>query len=490
MKKEKNLKLNAVMNAVLTMSSFLFSLITFPYAARVLGPSGTGRVLFSHSLVTYFNMFAQLGIPVYGVRACAAVRDDKEALTKTAQELFMINVIMSIFSYLALLAGVLTIPRLREDRTLILFMGICLFLSAAGMEWLYMAMENYTFMAVRSVLFKLAALGLMFLIVRTEKNVLQYGIVLTFALFGYNILNFISVRRIIHLRPIRGLNLRRHLKAVLTFFLMSCAVTIYTNLDTVMLGFMKDNTETGYYGTAAKIKTAVSALVTSLGSVLLPRASYYVEQGKFDEFRAMSRKALSLVFAAAPAFALYFILYAREGVVLISGSEFLPAILPLQILMPTILFIGMTNILGMQILVPLGKEKQVFFSEAAGALTDLVLNFILIPRFASAGAAAATLAAEIVVFIMQAAALKSELRGLYKGIPYLRILAALLISGALSFGFRFAGWPNILRLLVSAGVFFGSEAVLLYLFRVPVVRDTVNGLTAKLTGGKKDRKAK
>ena len=138
MKKEKNLKLNAVMNAVLTMSSFLFSLITYPYVARVLGPAGTGRVLFVHSLTTYFNMFAQLGIPVYGVRACAAVRDNKEELSKTAQELLLLNLIMSLFSFLFLGAGILAIPRLRDEKTLIIlmddpikaviFLGFCILL--------------------------------------------------------------------------------------------------------------------------------------------------------------------------------------------------------------------------------------------------------------------------------------------------------------------------------------------------------------------------
>ena len=481
MKKEKNLKLNAVMNTILTLSSFLFSLVTYPYVSRVLGPTGTGRVLFVHSLLTYFIMFAQLGIPVYGVRACAAVRDDKEALTRTAQELLLINLIMSVLSYVVLFAGILVIPKLRDERTLIIMMSVCIFLSAIGMEWLYMAMENYTFMAIRSVAFKLVALVLMFFVVRSEEHVLRYGIVLTFALYGWNILNLITVSRFISLKPRRDLNLKQHLKPTLTFFMMSAAVTIYTNLDTVMLGFIKGDAETGYYGTAAKIKTALSSLVTSLGSVLLPRASYYVNNGKHEEFRRMSRKALSVVFLIAPPLVLYFILYAQESVLLMSGSEFLPAVLPLRILMPTLLFIGITNILGMQILVPLGKEKAVFYSEAAGALTDLAVNIIMIPRFGSAGAACASLSAEAVVLIVQALALKDSLKDLFLEVPYWKIAIALVVSGAA--GVLVHILPiggNFTMLLVSAVVFFGLYLVLLLLLKVPILTDFAAELRGRL----------
>lgn len=480
MKQEKNLKLNAVMNAVLTMSSFLFSLITYPYAARVLLPQGTGRVLFVHSLITYFNMFAQLGIPVYGIRACAAVRDDHEALTRTAQELLLLNFLMSILSYASLAAGIVLIPRLRTEKTLIVLMSACLFLSMIGMEWLYMAMENYTFMAIRSVIFKLAALALMFVIVRTEEHVLGYGIVLTIALYGHFILNFIYVRRYVSLRPRKGLNLKRHLKPVLTFFLMSCAVTIYTNLDTLMLGFMKGDTETGYYGTASKIKTALSALVTSLGSVLLPRASYFVQHKRFDEFREMTEKALGMVFLVAPALAVYFVLYAREGILLISGADYLPAVFPMQVLMPTLVMIGITNILGIQILVPLGREKAVFLSEAGGAVTDLVLNFLLIPRFASAGAALATVAAELVVMIIQMAALRKELLRLFSGIPYHKIIAAILVSALAAWGFRYFSWHSFIILFASAAVFFGVYLSLLKLLKVGAFVGFLAEIRAKL----------
>lgn len=118
MRKQKSLKLNFIMNALLTMSSFIFPLITFPYVSRILLPEGTGKVSFATSLISYFSMFAQLGIPTYGIRACAKVRDDKEELTRTTQELVIINFVMSVISYTALAVALMLVPRLREERAL------------------------------------------------------------------------------------------------------------------------------------------------------------------------------------------------------------------------------------------------------------------------------------------------------------------------------------------------------------------------------------
>ena len=99
MRKKASLKINFIMNSILTMSQFIFPLITFPYISRILLPVGTGKVSFATSIVSYFALFAQLGIPTYGIRACAKVRDDKKELTRTVQEIFIINLVMSLITY-------------------------------------------------------------------------------------------------------------------------------------------------------------------------------------------------------------------------------------------------------------------------------------------------------------------------------------------------------------------------------------------------------
>ena len=139
-----------IMNAILTMSSFIFPLITFPYASRVLLPSGTGKVAFANSVITYFTMFAQLGIPTYGIRACAKSRDDKIQLSKIVHELLCINIITCFCMYIAFIVMLFTVPRLNQDLSLFLIMGISIGLNAIGVEWLYKALEQYSYITIRS----------------------------------------------------------------------------------------------------------------------------------------------------------------------------------------------------------------------------------------------------------------------------------------------------------------------------------------------------
>lgn len=290
--KKKSIKLNFVMNIILTMSSFIFPLITFPYVSRVLLPVGTGKVSMATSVITYFSMFAQLGIPTYGIRACAKVRDNREKLSKVAQELLIINIIMSMISYMVLIILLFYVSKFRCEKELYVILSFNIILTSIGMEWLYKALEQYTYITVRSVIFKFIALIFMFFLVHKQTDYVIYGGITIFAASASNILNLINAHKFINLKPVGNYNFRRHLKPVLIFFAMSCATTIYTNLDTVMLGFMTTDTDVGYYNAAVKIKVILVSVVTSLGTVLLPRASYYIQRGELKEFHRITRKVV------------------------------------------------------------------------------------------------------------------------------------------------------------------------------------------------------
>lgn len=478
--KQKSLKLNFIMNAILTMSSFIFPLITFPYVSRILQPVGTGRVAFATSLITYFNMFAQLGIPTYGVRACAKVRDNREELTRTAHELLFINLFMSLLSYIGLGAALFFIPRLREEKALYLVISLTIFLSAVGMEWLYKALEQYTYITVRSITFKFAALIAMFLLVHEKDDYVIYGGITIFASSASNIFNWIHARKYIDRKWIGNYHIKKHLEAIFIFFSMACATMIYTNLDAVMLGFMKTDEDVGYYNAAVKIKTILVSIVTSLGTVLLPRVSYYVEHGQMDKFREISAKALNFVVLAAVPLMIYFMIFARYGIYFLSGSAYEGSILPMQIIMPTLLFIGITNILGIQILVPLGKEKIVLYSEIAGAVTDLILNTLLIPPFASAGAALGTLAAEFVVLIVQYAALKDLVKNLFQKISYGKIVTGILLGMLGSVWIRGLSLGNFAILLISAVFFFGIYGAVLLISKEELTVELTDQILRKM----------
>lgn len=478
----KSLKLNFLMNVMLTMSSFVFPLITFPYISRILLPIGTGKVSFATSIVTYFSMFAQLGIPTYGIRACARVRDSREKLTRTAQELLGINLIMSVISYVVLFILLFTVPKFRAEKNLYVILSFTIILTAIGMEWLYKALEQYTYITIRSVIFKFMALIAMFLLVHKQKDYVVYGGITIFAASASNVLNLLNAHKYIDLKPIGNYNFKRHMKPILIFFAMSCATTIYTNLDTVMLGFMSTDTDVGYYNAAVKIKVILVSIVTSLGTVLLPRASYYIQQGKLDEFRRITKKALNFVILLAMPLMLYFIYYAKEGIYFLSGNAYSGSIVPMQVIMPTLLLIGITNILGIQILVPMGREKVVLYSEIAGAIVDIIVNALLIPKYASTGAAIGTLVAEFAVLVVQYWSLKNEVRDSFKQIHYIKIAIALVSGSMASLWVKLLGLGNFITLVISAVLFFGAYALVLLAFKEEMIIEILETFKLKKQG--------
>ena len=475
-----SLKKNFFMNALLTVSSIVFPLISFQYVSRVLQPAGVGKVSFAQSFVIYFNMVAKLGIPTYGIRACARVRDDRERLSKTARELLTINLVMAVLSYALLFLTVIFVPRFQEDRWLYILMSLEILLEAVGMEWLYKGLEKYGYITVRSMIFKAVALVILFFAVRSTGDHMKYGAVLLLSGYGSFILNFIYSRKYVDLGGKWTLEISPHIKPVLIFFAMSCATTVYTNLDTVMLGFMTNDTEVGYYHVAVKAKTVLVALITSLGAVVLPRASYLVENGMMDDFRKMCIKATRFVAVSALPLMVYFMLFAKEGISLLSGSGYYPAIMPMRIIMPTLVFIGLTNVMGVQILLPTGREKTVFYSVAAGAVADLIINLMLIPTMGASGASAGTLVAEVIVLIIQTWALRKEIPGMLPGAGVLKVLPAIALATAGSFWILNSDWHYVIRFFLSAFLFFGIYALSLLALKEELVLEVWEGVCDRM----------
>lgn len=451
--KIRSVKYNFVMNVILTASTFIFPLITFPYISRILLPAGVGKVNFATSFVSYFSMIAMLGVPTYGIRACAQVRDDREELSRTVHEIFLINLLVGALAYMVYFAALVTVPRLRADTALFAVMSSTILFNVIGMEWLYKGLEQYSYITIRSIAFKAIGLILMFLFVKDQSDYVIYGAISIVAGVGSNVLNFLKLPEIIDLHPVGHYNLQRHWKVIMVFFMMSVATTIYTNLDTVMLGFMKDDVEVGYYTASVKVKTILVSFVTALSTVLLPRVSYYIEQGMEDKFREVSQKALNFVAVAAVPVVVYFTLYAKESILLLSGTEFMGSVVPMQIIMPTVLFIGITNVLGIQILVPLGKEKEVCISVIVGAVVDLIINAICIPRMASAGAALGTVIAEFTVLVVQCVMLKGQIRMLTGKIQWLKIVIAVSVAAVLCTGIKYLQIGTFLTLCFSWVIF-------------------------------------
>lgn len=467
--KRPALGLNFLMNVILTMSSLIFPLITFPYTSRVLMADGNGKVQLATSVISYFLLIAQLGIPTYGIRVCAAVRDDKTKLSRTVHELMTIQMVTMFLSYLLFLLCLNLIPKIRAERSLYLVTSFMILLNSIGMEWLFKAMEQYTYITVRSLIFKVFSIAAMFLMVHSKEDYVLYAGIAVLASAGSNVMNLTQLPKYIYLRPVGEYRFRQHFKPVLVLFAYVCATTIYTNLDSVMLGFMLTDADVGYYGVAVKIKNILVSVVTALGAVMLPRVSYYYEQGLMEKFWDMAAKAFHVVLMMAVPLTVYFMIFAKYGIFFLSGDSYAPSIIPMVVIMPTLICIGLTSVTGIQILIPSKRENIVLYASIAGAVVDLILNALLIPSLRSTGAAIGTLAAEVVVLVIHVAVLRKNLFPLRKSMGIGVICIASAVSALASFWVAFLQVSNFVVLVVSAIVFFSVYILMLHFCKDPFV---------------------
>ena len=377
----------------------LFPLITFPYAARILMADGIGHINFFSSIISYISLFTSLGIPMYAIRETARVRDNQRELSKTTTEILILHACLTILGYIAVFIIAFTVPKVMVDIPLFLMLSMSIILSAIGCEWFYQGVEDFKYITIRAIVIRTLCVVLLFLLVHSKDDLMYYAIYTVVGSVGNNILNFIRLRKYIKLSYISFNELKpsRHIKPVLKIFVLNLVISIYVNLDTVMLGFLKDETCVGYYTGASRLTKMLLGIVSSLGTVMIPRLSNLIHNGQIDDFNRLSQRAFDFVLALSFPLFLGLIVTAPMLIKLFCGPSYEPAITTLQILSPILLFIAISGVLGVQILYPQGKENIVVKSTMFGAITNFTLNLTLIPMKANNGAAIATCVAELMV---------------------------------------------------------------------------------------------
>ena len=462
-----SIKRNFFWNVLLTASNVMFPLVVFPHISRTLLADSMGKVDFAVTLVNYFIMFAALGIPTYGIRECAAVRNNCEKLSKVVQELLFINIIITFFVSICFFITIIAVPRLKQDYILYLIIGINLLLNPLTMNWLYSALEDYRYITIRTIVLKLCSVILVYLMIHSPNDYLKYAVINVFSVSGVNFFNFFHSRKYVTYK-ITKLEIKRHLKAVLTFFATSVAISIYTNLDILMIGFLAGDTQVGYYSAALKIRTAAATAVTILSTILLPRLSYYATNGQYDQFDSLIQKSFNYTLLVSMPLTLFFSAYATPSIVLLSGTGFKNAGSILFCLMPTVFFAGLSNVTGTQLLVPYGKENKLFTSIVVGALVDFFLNLIFIPAFGAKGAAIATSIAEFMVLLVQIIISRKYIRKLFDYKTLISEICSLMISNVLMQHLNIIQLNSVfLYLLIKFILLIGCYLILLIIFRNP-----------------------
>lgn len=386
-----------------TVSGFLFPMITFPYVSRVIMAEGMGQVQFYTSIINYVILLSSLGIPMYAIREIARVRDKVTDLTRTTIEIILLNLILNIIGYAIIFLLCFTVKEIMENIPLFLLLSISIILTTIGCPWFFSGIEDFKYVTIRGLVIKVICVIYLFLFVHDKSDLMNYAAYTVFGSIGNNILNFIRLRKYIRLDNfiIKELNIWRHLKPAFAIFVFNLVTSIYVNLDKVMVGFLKDNESVGYYTAATTISHIFLTAVTSLGTVMLPRLSNLVKQGDMDTFNRLAKKSYCFVVTISLPICGGLIILAPSLIRIFSGEGFVPAISTLQIISPIIVAIGISSLVGMQVLYPLGKIKIVTISTIFGAIINLLLNIFLIPKFAQNGAASATVCAEVGVTLTQ-----------------------------------------------------------------------------------------
>ncbi len=388
----------------------LFPLITFPYAARIMEADGIGQVNFFQSIIGYVSLFTCLGIPMYAVRAIARVRDDVKARNNLAAEILLLHLLLSFVGYL--IVGIISIfvPQVLLNFSLFFLLSLSILFTTIGCDWFYQGIEDFKYITIRGLVIKILSVAILFVTVKTKNDLMWYGFYCVFGVLGGNIFNFLRLGKYKDESPIVFSNLHpfRHFKSVLHVFALVFVTSIYVNLNTVMLGFMQNNESVGFFTTATKITSLCLGVMAALQSVMIPQMSNLVALGRTSEFSALAQKSLSFSLFISLPMSVGVFLTAHYLIILLAGPSYLPAIMTLQIISSIIFMIGISGVLGMQILYPKGKENIVIKSTALGAIVNVLLNIFLIPRYSQYGAAISTLVAESVVTLSMIVMGKSE----------------------------------------------------------------------------------
>lgn len=478
---QHSIKYNFLMDFILKISTLLFPLITFPYVSRILSPEGLGQVSFATGVISYFQMFASLGIPTYAVRLCTKYRDDREQLSRAFQEMFIISMGTTAVSYIAFFIALFTVPQFYGEKNLMLILSLNIFMGSIGFSWLFTAMEQYKYITMRSLVFKCISVVGLFLLVHEQSDYVIYAGITVVSSAGSNIYNFLYSRKFVSWKPVGRYRIAQHWKPIFVLFAMSIAGSVYTNLDTLMLGLLNSTYEVGLYSAAVKLKNLLLSLTVSLGGVMLPRLSYYAQNNKIEEFHTLSAKAFTFIIYSALPLVFYFTVYAKETIVFLSGEAYLPAVITMQVIMPTVLFVSLTNMMGYQVLVPTGREFCVLVSVISGALVDTAINALLIPSLGALGAAIGTVVAELCVLLVQAIYLRKYIGQTWKMISIGNTVVPFAVSGVLAILLKLYLQTTLFwKLSISAIVYFGVYLVVFVLKRDPLICGQLDSVLRKL----------
>lgn len=397
----KSIKINYLYSLIGTLAGILFPLITFPYASRVMEADGIGQIGFFTSIISYISLFTSLGIPIYAIREIAKVRENPKEVNKTVLEILLLHTSLTVIGYIVVAVLCVTVYKIQLDIPLFLILSLSVFFNTIGCEWFYKGIEDFKYITIRGLIVRLLYVILLFTCVHTKADILIYALLTVLGTVGNNLFNFYRLRKYVDIKLItfRELNVTKHFIPAIRIFALNLIISMYVNMNTVLIGFMKDNSSVGYYEAATKLTNLLLGVTAALQTTMIPRFSYLAQKGSIDEFNYLSQKIMDFVITINLPISLGLMILSPSLINIFCGHTYQPAILTLEIMSPVILLKSLSGIPCFQILYPLGQEKKAILSTFTGMIANFVLCIILIPKYSYNGAAIAIVLAEVVVTI-------------------------------------------------------------------------------------------
>ncbi len=396
--KKKSITKNYFYNMIYQLFLIIVPIAVTPYVARVLGDDASGRYSFATSILTYFTLFAALGFGYYAQREIAKHQDNQEMQAKIFWEIIIarfIPVIITTVVYIGiLLSGVYG----DKYTVLIAILIIQVVAIAFDIAFLFQGNEDFAKIVIRNVIIKSLSIASIFIFIKEPNDLWKYVLIQSLTVILSNISLWLGLSKKIFNVDLKKLRPLKHLLPTLILFLPTIATSIYTSLDKTLIGVITGiDSENGNYEYAEKLVKMLLTIVTSLGVVVIPRNSKYFADGNIEAVKENIYKSIQFVLCLGIPLMLGTICIADNLIPWYLGDGYNKAANLMKILSPIILIIGLSNVFGLQFLIPSGQDKKFTISIITGAVINFGLNWLLITYWKSYGAAVATVVAEFFV---------------------------------------------------------------------------------------------
>lgn len=407
MKTNNSPKKNYIYNIIYQILILIIPLITSPYLSRVVGVNGIGIYSYRYSIVYYFMLITLLGVNNYGNRTIAKVRENKENLSKKFWSIYCIQLFMGV-SMLIVYNLYVSISN-TEYKNIAYIDNLFIISSILDINWFFFGLEEFKKTITRNTIIKIGNIILIFAFIKSTTDLWKYTLIVSGMTCISQLLMWFYLRNKVKFVKVTLNDIVSHFKANIILFVPVIAVSLYKIMDKIMLGIISGVGEVGYYEQAEKIINIPLTIITSLGTVMLPRISNISANGSENQILVYINKSIKFVMFLSMSMCFGLVAIGESFAPLFYGSEFGKSGILIAMLALTLPFLSFANVIRTQYLIPKEKDKIYIISVTLGAVVNLISNIILISKLGSIGACIGTILAEAIVMIYQTVSVKNNI---------------------------------------------------------------------------------